>query len=267
MSADHATTDTVLPELPRAAARRLRALSSRQGRRKSDYFVCEGHTCCHEALALQPAWVEWALVTDSSGLEADALPCPCYRADAAAFAELALTEQPQGVLLLLRRPGPPPSPPTAPLLLILDRVADPGNVGTMLRSAWAAGLPDVGYIAGTADPFGAKAIRAGMGAQFGVRLHRYADLAEARAATAADYPDAWIAAADGEVSCFDDAFAAAQTLLVLGNEAHGAGNLPGARRVAIPMPGGSESLNVAQAATLLVFEHVRRRLTAQPKDD
>jgi TrmH family RNA methyltransferase len=146
-------------------------------------------------------------------------------------------------------------------VLVLDRVTEPGNVGTILRTAWAVGLSDVWVTTGTSDPLGPKAIRAGMGAQFSLDVHSVGDLAATRdSLRELGVGCLWAAEPEGGVSCFAAEFELAGNGIVIGNEASGV--TPGviSRGVTIPMPGGAESLNAAQAATVLLCEAVRRGL-------
>lgn len=259
--------------MPGLSNRQLRALTmaqSRHGRRKSGLILCEGQRCCAEALGRRPAWLEMAVCSSAfaTGPDFAAVDAAC-RAQGAApiivpgheFAALAVTQHPQGVLLLMRRPGPGSGAtgPTSPFVVVLDRVGEPGNLGTILRTAWAVGLHDVWLTRGTADPFAPKAIRAGMGAQFALELTIVADLAEAwDGLRTSGYPTLWLSVPRGGVSCFETAFELDRCGLVIGSEATGVEARPEGRPVSIPMPGDAESLNVAQAATVLLFEAVRR---------
>ncbi|OPZ27369.1 MAG: 23S rRNA (uridine(2479)-2'-O)-methyltransferase [Lentisphaerae bacterium ADurb.BinA184] len=252
----------------------LRQAATRHGRRKSDCFLCEGLRGCREALRYRPDWLEVAVFSASlaaSG-QADEMrrripPDRLAIVPDEDFAGLAVTEAPQGALLLLRRrpPSPGAAAPRDPLALVLDRIGDPGNLGTILRTAWAIGLHRVWLTTGTADPFSPKAIRAGMGAQFALEFEPAGSLAEARERLAkAGYARLWLSSPRDGVSCYDAAFRLDGAALVIGGEAEGVGELPGAPRVTIPMPGGAESLNAAQAATLLLFEAVRRGVLGTP---
>lgn len=250
-------------QLTNARQKVLRQLQSRQGRKKSDYVVCEGWHVCGEAVQAAPEWIEFGVVSESavkeelwSGTESD---FPVHVVTESEFAQFAQTETPQGVLLVLRRPEPAVASVELPFFLVLDRIADPGNLGSVLRSCHAVGLRQVFATAGTTDAWGAKALRAGMGAQFHVSLSLFDDVAAVRdwLATVADC-DIWLTSPHAGIDCFDDAFALAGNVLVMGNEAAGTGNVEGARHVNIPMPGTAESLNVAQATTVLLFDAVRR---------
>src|SRR4051794_11174463 len=93
----------------------------------------------------------------------------CLGCAAALFATLSETVTPQGIAAVLPLPNLP-SPPQPNFTLLLDQVRDPGNAGTLLRSAEAAGVDLVLFGAGTVDPFNDKVVRAGMGAHFRLPL-------------------------------------------------------------------------------------------------
>jgi TrmH family RNA methyltransferase len=137
-------------------------------------------------------------------------------------------------------------------LVVLDRVQDPGNVGAICRTAAAAGAPALAVLEGCADPYGAKSVRASAGNVFRLAVARatWHDLAGL---------DGYGAAASGGVP-LPEAPIEKAGMIVLGSETHGLsnGNL---KLVTVPLGGGVESLNVAAAAALLMFE-VRRRLAA-----
>ena len=139
--------------------------------------------------------------------------------------------------------------PVGPLCVYLHGVGDPGNVGTIMRSAQAFGASCVALGPGCADPHSPKAVRASMGAIFVVRLARAASVAELpgeRIALATDAPDVLVGPAGGEVT------------LLVGAERWG---LPDEvvqgceRRARIPI--ASESLNAAMAATVALYEITR----------
>ncbi|MFA4943514.1 MAG: RNA methyltransferase [Lentisphaeria bacterium] len=256
-------------------AQRTLALQAhdRHGRRKHGVFLVEGLRCTREALARHPQALRLAIASQSFADSADAaalqalLP-PGHSLELLAdpeFAKLAATDTPQGILCLFQTlPEPPPATtPPRPCLLVLDRLQEPGNLGTILRTAWAAGLHEAWLTAGTTDPFGPKAIRAGMGAQFALALREVADLATAKAELLRrGGRRLWAAVPAGGVNCFSPGYDPAGNALVIGNEANGIRpeDLTLMDRVTIPMPGNAESLNAAQAATILLFEGVRRGL-------
>jgi TrmH family RNA methyltransferase len=135
-------------------------------------------------------------------------------------------------------------------LVVLDRIQDPGNVGAICRTAAAAGVPAVVVLPGTADPYGAKAVRASAGNVFRLKVAhaRWKDLERLEGYGAASRGGAPLAESPIESA----------GMIVLGSEAHGLsrGDL---KLVTVPLTEGVESLNVAAAAALILFE-VRRRL-------
>ena len=167
------------------------------------------------------------------------------------------TETPQGVLAVVpfqsiqARPG---------LILILDQIRDPGNMGAILRSAEASGAGQVILAPGTVDLYNPKVVRGGMGAHFRLPVAVLDWPAIAR--RVADRA-VWLADAAGETLC-DQVDWTAPSALIVGGEAAGAGDQAttlATGRVSIPMAGGAESLNAAMAATVILFEAARQSRT------
>ncbi len=150
-------------------------------------------------------------------------------------------------------PGPAPG-----VGVLLEDLQDPGNVGSILRTAAAAGVSQVYLSAQCADPWSPKVLRAGVGAHFFLTLHGQADLV----AVAKAWPGTVIAmAAHAPRSVFEAPWENS-VAFVIGNEGAGisAPLLAAAdQTVRIPMPGGTESLNAAAAAAVCLYEAVRRR--------
>jgi len=143
--------------------------------------------------------------------------------------------------------------------VFLDGVQDPGNAGTLLRSAAAAGVRHVAASPGTALLWAPKVLRAAMGAHFALSI--YEDVAVDRLAGA--FTGERLAAdAHGGETLFTAAWGDQPTLWLFGSEGRGLGERAAAvaqRRLRIPVAGGVESLNVAAAAAVCLFEQVRRR--------
>lgn len=181
---------------------------------------------------------------------------PVYRVTGAVMAALSATETPPGLLAVVAL-APRAWPARPDWVLVLDGVRDPGNLGTLLRTAWAAGVDGVALV-DCADPWAPKVVRAGMGAHWHVPLWRGA---WAALAPRLQGMRVYVADMRGEQAYFDANWRG-RVALVVGGEAHGAS--PEARRratqtVSIPMPGGAESLNAAVAGGILLFEAVRQR--------
>jgi len=170
----------------------------------------------------------------------------------------------QGILLV----APVPTlkiPADSRLLLILDRLQDPGNAGTILRSANALGVDAVITTPGTVDVFAPKTLRAAMGAQFSLPVQQMA-AAEIRelCTSGLTHPvEVVLSRADCALSCWE-ADLRAPLALVIGSEAHGASSeiMALAKRcVRIPMRAGVESFNAAVSAAILLYEIHRQRST------
>lgn len=139
-------------------------------------------------------------------------------------------------------------------VVVVDRLADPGNLGTIMRSAEAAGFDAIVLTHGTVDPFNPKAVRASAGTLFHVPVIE-ADFADVRAAglrLIGTSAQSGIAHTDSDLT--------RRIAMVLGNEAHGLDHdAPVDEWVTIAHHGRAESLNVAMAATVLCFEAARQR--------
>ena len=169
------------------------------------------------------------------------------------MARLSDAATPPGVVAVVRTPDTTVTVPSRGALLVLEHVADPGNVGTLVRTATAFGAA-VATIGG-ADPFGPKAVRASAGTCYAAAIHRLDAEADLAAAMRGDGRTVLGLAADGSTTLADAASALpeAGAVLVLGSEPHG---LEASTRTAvdhlvrIPMASGVESLNVAAAGAI-----------------
>jgi RNA methyltransferase, TrmH family len=180
------------------------------------------------------------------------------------LARVSDTVNPQAVAAIGRFADVAPAAAAAaagPLALVLVGVGDPGNAGTLLRSAEAAGAGAVLFCDGSVDPYGPKSVRASAGSVFRVAVTRSADAVEALA---------WLESAGLRTVAtvargarpYDEVDLAGPVALVVGSEPHGLPEHVAARAmgsVTIPMAGRTESLNVGMAGTILCFESLRQR--------
>lgn len=270
------TPEPLAPGNPRLKhLRRLRG--RRSARRDSGQCVVEGPTLVAEVLAAatdgaggitvvevyaDAAWLETRGGTWDSG------PVPLRPVRPGVLAGVLDTVTPQPVAALVTVPSHDLSVLAAGRgardapVLALDAVADPGNLGTLVRSAAGAGAAGVVVGEGSADPWGPKALRASAGASLRLAVVE-APLAQALA-TLADGGRQILVADAHEGPPPDAVDLSGPTVLVLGNESHGVAPEVARMaqgRVAIPLAGGTESLNVAMAGTVLVFEAARQRRT------
>lgn len=185
----------------------------------------------------------------------------CLACTEPVFASLAETVTPQGVAAVVRMPQLA-TPPAPTFTLLLDGVRDPGNAGTLLRSAEAAGVELVLFGPETVDAFNDKVVRAGMGAHFRVPLRTCPDWSAVQKwLTAAQ--QLYVAQADA-ATAYDGVDWRQPVAVVIGSEATGPSQAAraAAQPIAIPMQGKVESLNAAIAGAIILFEAARQRRQA-----
>ena len=254
--------------------KRLHALahSARERRKLGETLLDGAHLL---DAALQQRWPLKAIVVSDSGcaqaeiedlLGRCAHDIPRYQLPDALFAHISPVDSPSGVIAIIDLP-PEPDPArladgaalSAHSLVVLDGVQDPGNLGTILRTAAAAGVTEVLLTPGCAGAWSPRALRAGMGAHFGLRIRERVDAVQALGAfrgailatalgegarslyeLALDAPVAWLFGAEGQ--------GVSPALLACASQ-----------RVIIPMAGDVESLNVAAAVAVCLFEQARQR--------
>lgn len=221
-----------------------------------------------EALVVTPAA---AADPEIAGLVARALARggAVWEVDPAALRELALTETPQGVLALVRKQAPAPDKllgaPGLRRIVVVDGIQDPGNLGTIVRTADACAMHGVVLLRGTVDLYHPKVVRAAAGSLFHLAVADQMEPAGLVAGLKAHGFRLFAGDSRGNRSLFDCDFGP-RTALAVGHETRGtchAIRQAADGMVFIPMPGRAESLNVGVAAALLMYEAVRRQA---PKD-
>ena len=254
----------MITSLSNAKVKLVRSLARRRARYAAQQFVIEGVRLIEEAVGagIAPALVLYAARTEDdprSRTLLDRLRAATpevYAASDAVMQAVSSTETPQGIVAVVPFLALP-LPAQPQFVLILDAVRDPGNVGTILRSARAAGVDVVFFAPGTADPYNDKVVRAAMGAHFHlpIRVSAWKEIRE----LVEMIPRVYLADARGEID-YARADWARPVVLIVGGEAEGASDAAkeiATARVSIPMRGGTESLNAAMAATVLLFEAAR----------
>ena len=240
----------------------VRSLHHRKTREAEGAFVVEGRRAIADALAAGALPSLVLVREDMAGrLPELALPpgTPVRIVASALFDALSDTVTPPGLLAVFPVPELPVPAHRAPLYLVLDRIRDPGNLGTLLRSAAGAGATAVLLTAGSVDPFNPKTVRSAMGAQFRVPIRRltpeYEDLVVANSPLRA--------VADAAAPTPYDALDWTQpATLIVGSEATGPSDEIAAlatKEVSIPLAAGVESLNAAVAGSIILFEAARQR--------
>ncbi len=250
------------PELSRAEAKRLRALRQRANREEEGLFLAEGVRVVEELLrsriVLRSAVVSPTLEDTDRGRQLAkelAARVTVHMTPAAELRQIADTETPQGVVAVAVTPRAQLPAEAPSITVVLDAIQDPGNFGTVLRSAVAFGAGLVITLPGTVDAWNAKSVRSAAGSAFHVPIVA-ATLPQLKAWCERSDVALWGAAADGVGIRTLLAERPARVALVLGNE--GAGLSAGVRAllhqtVALEMRGLAESLNAGVAGGILLY--------------
>ena len=252
--------------------KRLRALvTDRHARNAEQAFVVEGprglasafdHGAELDAVYFGPnahvAFAELRARVDAAGI-------PWQVLKEGVLERVGATVTPQPVLAIARKPAVDRDALARPgLVLVGDELSDPGNVGTLLRSAEASGAAGIVLGTGSVDAYNPKVVRASAGAIFGVPVMEEWSAVEALDALG-ELGRQRLGAVAGSGTPYSQVDFTRPTAVVLGNEAHGLSvavvdRLDG--EVTIPIAPSSESLNVAMAGTVLCFESARQRAEA-----
>lgn len=254
--------------------KRLHALanSARERRKLGETLLDGAHLL---DAALQQQWPLKAVVVSDSGCAQEEIEdllarcahdLPRYQLPDALFAHISPVDSPSGVIAIIDLP-PEPDPArladgaalSAHSLVVLDGVQDPGNLGTILRTAAAAGVRDVLLTPGCAGAWSPRALRAGMGAHFGLRIRERVDAVDVLGA----FRGAILATALGEgARSLYELDLDAPVAWLFGAEGQGVSSALlacASQRVIIPMAGDVKSLNVAAAVAVCLFEQARQR--------
>jgi RNA methyltransferase, TrmH family len=249
----------------------VKMLKERKHREDKKLYFIEGIRFVDEAIKenteIVKVFVSQKLEEINGGkeflLKIEALNVESYLLTEKLFKEIADTENPQGVLALIRiktcriedlsfNKG---------FLVILDTIQDPGNMGTIIRTADAAGAAGVIISKGSVDIYNPKVLRATMGSIFHVPICFFDNMADLIAGLRKRRIKVFAAHLNGNSNYFEQDMRES-VAFVIGNEANGISGetaLLTDKLVKIPMPGRAESLNASIAAALLMFEAVRQR--------
>jgi TrmH family RNA methyltransferase len=261
-------TGEVITSLRNPRVLAARKLLRRNERTRAGAFLVEGPIPVAEALArggIQDLFVDADSSTASTWLARGAVAVSGRVIDA-----LTDTSTPQGVVAVASMRTVDITEITGDLVVVLSNVRDPGNAGTLVRSAVAAGASAVIFCPGSVDPFAPKTVRSTAGLLFQVAVAVGVALEDA--VDELRHKGFLILGADAASSKAPDEVVMSDSVaLVLGNESWGMDEA--SRRllddvVGIPMPGPAESLNVGMAGSILLFEAVRqRRARVEPDPD
>ncbi|MGN0778971.1 MAG: TrmH family RNA methyltransferase [Aristaeellaceae bacterium] len=245
-----------LTSLKNPRVQQWRSLKERKGRKETGCFLVEGRKMVEEAL--RSAFPVEAVLADESRLSELALPAhvPVYALPEHVLAAVCDTKTPQGVAAVVRMQAPAA---LGRRLVALDGVQDPGNVGTIIRTADAAGLDGVLLSTQCADVFSPKVLRATMGSIFRMGIRVTDDLPGELTHLKQAGMSILSSQLDG-TPFYEREPVGTSFCLVIGSEGNGVTpevQAAATHRVKLPMRGGAESLNAAVAAGIMMYELMR----------
>jgi TrmH family RNA methyltransferase len=245
---------------------KLKLLKTKKGRDEAGLFLVEGEKFVAEipdGVAVERYVVsqEYAAAHDLSRYEQRAR---CEIVRDSLFAALADTVTPQGVIAVCEKISYKLEDilsDSSPFILLCEGINDPGNAGTLIRTAAAAGVTGVIFSAGSCDIFSPKVLRAAAGAVLRLPIVQNVDAGEAFAALQAGKISIYAAHPRGDKLPYDVDLRAAACILV-GSESHGisaGASAAASALVRLPMTTETESLNASVAGSILMYEAVRQR--------
>ena len=246
----------------------LKALHTKKGRSETGLFLAEGARSASEAASLG-VWPDILLIAEAALARpqvrtllerAEAEGVRCVETSEGLLGQISKRDNPQTVIGAYRQRLTPLASVDCELMIAVEAMRDPGNLGTVLRTADSIGASGVVQVDGGCDPFSVEAVRASMGSIFSTKLAR-CSLAELQAHAKAN--EAMIVGASLNGAPLQDAWATPERVIVfMGNEQSG---LSPAHEeacdmlVKLPMRGRADSLNVAIATAVLGYDIWRRR--------
>lgn len=235
-------------------------------RRERGLFVTEGARLCGDAVRSRIV-IETALITDRARRqyadivrEVETAAAVVYEIPDSLSDYLGDTDTPQGVFCICRIPLSEHTPDVNDRYAALERIQDPGNLGTMIRTAEAFGLGGILLSDGCCDPYSPKVLRSSMGGVFRLPLLTVGSLAEYLPQLHAEGFRLFACVVDSNAVAVQHTSFPDGSVCVIGNE--GNGLLPEtvaacSERITIPMAGRAESLNASMAAGIVFWEMVR----------
>ncbi|MDF2533785.1 MAG: methyltransferase, TrmH family, group 3 [Clostridia bacterium] len=250
----------------------LKSLHSKKNRDQLGQYMIEGFKLVEEAIAYhKPFYLMLLSEVASKSVEGEALMSKCdeanipvYVGSEKVFAEISEMDTPQGILAVIYKKEQNIDEVIDNQgfnIVILDEVRDPGNVGTIIRTADACGMNAVVLSKGCVDLYNSKTIRATMGSIFHIPVFTEVDIIELIMQLKSVGTVVLGADPHSSISCID-VETGGSTAIIIGNEANGLRNEVKAattKNITIPMPGKAESLNAGIAAAILMYEFAVRK--------
>lgn len=250
----------------------VKLLHEKSKRDKLGQFFVEGHRIVEDALQ-NDASIEFAAISEAGmgKRETEDLVCRLkekglliYEVSDKIFKEISNTESPQGILIVLRRPKFDIENviKDGEFFVLLENIQDPGNMGTIIRTADAAGASGVVVSKGCVDIYNPKVLRSTMGSIFHLPIVKVDNFEETIYDLKNNRFNVLAAHLDGQTWHFDVDMKN-KTAVVIGNEANGISDSVAkeCKLIKIPMQGKSESLNASVSAAVIIYEYVRQKLS------
>ncbi len=245
-------------------------LKERKNRSKSNKYLIEGFRLVQEAFKAKIN-IDYLIINKDGQEKIDEFlndeflsnymneDMKIYEMSDSLFKEITSTENPQGILAIINM-NMKPLQANGEFYLLCDRLQDPGNLGTIIRTAHAAGVQGIILTKGTVDIYNEKTIRSTMGSIFYIPIHYDNDNLSLVKSLKKDGFNLIVTSLDTDKNFFDVNLKG-KVLLTVGNEGNGVSdevmNIADTK-VKIPMPGNAESLNVAIATSVIIYEKVRQ---------
>lgn len=243
------------PILSKAQTSRFRSLKQAKFRKQEGLFLLEGVRLSEEAFNSK---LNITCCITIKGFDKLSIPAelPQFEANQTQLEQISDSTSPQGIICVAKIPesGVLPNPEPKSILLVTDRISDPGNMGTIFRSALWFGVKDILLGPGCVDPYNPKVVRSSMGAIANLNIHFSDDLLTSATGWQGNSGEVIALHISGEKL---DQYQVNQGLfLIIGSEAHGVDPalLKLARPLAIPKQGAGESLNAAMATGIALYE-------------
>lgn len=241
----------------------IRKLRERKNRNKLSKFIIEGFRLVEEAF-ISNVPIDYILVSESakekvSDYNIDTDSVKCYEVPDSLMKDLVFTDSPQGIAAVIHIQDKKITEDGS-FYLLCDKVQDPGNMGTIIRTADAAGADGIILTKGTVDIYNEKVIRSTMGSIFHIPIFYDNDLSETKKLKSEGFKII-VTSLEAENNFFDEKLDG-KIILTVGNEGNGVSSdilALADTKVKIPMAGKAESLNVSIASGIIMYERVRQQ--------
>lgn len=240
-------------------------LKERKNRNKNNQYIIEGFRLIQEAFKAKVN-IDYLIVTEDAFERIDQFllhyiteDTKIYKISESLFKELISTEGPQGIIAVINMNSMSLSD-NGDFYLLCDKIQDPGNLGTIIRTSHAAGVQGIILTKGTVDIYNEKTIRSTMGSIFYIPIHYDNENLTLVKQLKEKGFNIVVTSLDTDKNFFDVDLKG-KVLLAVGNEGNGVSSEVfdlANTKVKIPMPGNAESLNVAIAASVIMYEKVRQ---------